>query len=182
VAVVGTDVVPVLVIVLVVGLPLVIVDPVPGVDPVEPVVGAVVAVVPVDPVVVELAGAHDSDTFVTGTDTGSDRDDSGVPAGTFITNDSCPPPATVTVTVQVSAEASGTAEMAAHVTRAPAVAKATRSFRPLNTVVCLLPPSIDILKSPSRGEAETVPAGPGLCNAVPSPPDGRRAGRRDTQR
>jgi hypothetical protein len=49
-------------------------------------------------VVVELGDAHDSVIPRTGTLTGSDRAETGVPAGTLTENVSCWPPTTVTVT------------------------------------------------------------------------------------
>jgi hypothetical protein len=44
-----------------------------------------------------LGAAHDSDTPNTGTFTGNEIDDNGVPAGTFTVNDSFAPPNNVTV-------------------------------------------------------------------------------------
>jgi hypothetical protein len=55
--------------------------------------------------VVVPAGAHVSDSPSTGSFTGNDKDDSGVPGGTFIVNDSFAPPITVTVTTHESADA-----------------------------------------------------------------------------
>jgi hypothetical protein len=43
-------------------------------------------------------GAHDSETDATGSFTGNDNDESGVPGGTLTVNDSWRPPRTVTVT------------------------------------------------------------------------------------
>lgn len=78
--------------------------------------------------------AWDRTTLVIGSLTGSVSDVSCVPGGTFWKMN-CWPPATVTVTVQPSAEASGIAASPSTVTKQPAVTPATVSLRRLNTVV-----------------------------------------------
>jgi hypothetical protein len=96
--------------------------------------GAVVVVV--GAVVVET-GAHDSDTDAIGRLTGREIDDNGVPGGTLTVKDCLAPPTKVTVITQESAEAVGIAAMPSV---ASTVSAPTTSFRPVNTLVTLLPP------------------------------------------
>lgn len=97
-----------------------------------------VVVVVVDVVVgVEV---HDSVTFSTGSLTGSEIDESGVPGGTLTVNVSFCPPTTVTVITHVSADAVGIAASAWMTSTMLVVKAATTRFRLLSTVVFLLPP------------------------------------------
>lgn len=102
--------------------------------------------VPEDEVEVELeldgAGAQDSDTLTIGPRTGSDSADTGVPGGTFTVKVSFCPPATVTVTTHVSADAVGSAASPVTPRMAPALATAINSLRLLNALACLLLPTV----------------------------------------
>ncbi|HTT27703.1 MAG TPA: hypothetical protein VMG37_04785 [Solirubrobacteraceae bacterium] len=99
---------------------------------VEVVCGCVL-VVTVAAGVVAVTGGQDCATFVIGRFTGSGSDDGGVPGATFW-NVNCWPPATVIVTVQPSAEATGMAARPITATMHPMVTAAIVSFRLLNTV------------------------------------------------
>jgi hypothetical protein len=116
-------------VVLVVG----VVDGDVGVVPVF--VGVRVVPVPVVPVVV--VWAHDSVTPRTGSLTGSEIAESGVPGGTSTLNVSFAPPATVTVTTHSWALAA-VGSRPSPATSDPVAATQTRSFR-LITVTCCLP-------------------------------------------
>jgi hypothetical protein len=83
---------------------------------------------------------HDSVSETTGTVSGSGIEDSGVPVGTFTVNLNCWPPATVTVSRQVSAEATGIAARPNTTSTTLAATQATNSFRVLNNVLQLLQP------------------------------------------
>ncbi len=83
---------------------------------------------------------HDSVSKTTGTVSGSGIEDSGVPVGTFTVNLNCWPPATVTVSRQVSAEATGIAARPNTTSTTLAATQATNSFRVLNNVLQLLQP------------------------------------------
>lgn len=85
---------------------------------------------------------QDSVTFTTGSFTGSEIEDSGVPGGTLTVNDIFCPPATVTVITHVSAEAVGIAAKPETASTELAVRAATTSFRLFSTVACLLPPCL----------------------------------------
>ena len=95
-----------------------------------PVVAPLAPVSPTEtvPVAVLVAGAHDSETLMTG----SESDDSGVPAGTFSAKLRCAPPATVTVIVHMSADAAlGSAAMPmVAATRLAALTPVSRAVRP----------------------------------------------------
>jgi hypothetical protein len=133
--------------------------PVELVDPVE-------SVPPVG-VVGTVAEAHVSVTLTTGTLTGSDSDDSGVPGGTLRTKLRCPPPTVVTVTVHMSALATGTAAIAEQVSAAAIVVRAARrSLRLLVTVLDLLPAYTR--SGRGGGAGRTLSTAPDLCNAEPS--------------
>ncbi len=86
--------------------------------------------------VVVAAGAHDSDSETIGSETGRLILDSGVPGGTLTVNDCVSPPASVTVTVHSSADASGSDPSASAVlTDATAII----NLAVLSTVENLLP-------------------------------------------
>jgi hypothetical protein len=91
----------------------------------------------VEVVVGGAAGAHDSVIDTTGSFTGNEIDDNGVPAGTD--NDNTCPPNNVTLTAHESAEADGNAARPERPSADAAPAAATTSFRVLNTVAYLLP-------------------------------------------
>ena len=91
-------------------------------------------------VVVVGVEAQLSLTACTGPVTGSLIADNGVPGATFTVKLTFWPPTSVTVTTQVSAEATGIAAMPKIASSDPAVATATTSFRLLNTVA-LTPPA-----------------------------------------
>jgi hypothetical protein len=143
----------------VVGTVLVVVDPEP--DPVVP------EPPPLVPDPEPEAGEHDSATLSTGSVTGSEIDDSGVPAGTFTVKDTLPPPATVTVTTHESAWATGIAAIPEPASTDPPVTSATSSFRLLNTLAFLLPPGSSRTCRDGRGVGRTLLAGSALCNAEP---------------
>jgi hypothetical protein len=117
-------------------VPGVVVEVVPGVV-VEVVLGVVVEVV-LGVVVEVVDGEQDSDSFKIVPLTGTGIDESGVPGATSTVKLVVCPLAIVTVTTQVSADADGIAAMTL---TASAVIRATTSFRLLNTVALLLPPS-----------------------------------------
>ena len=133
-------------------------------DPVDP-------VVPVDPVPVEpepgAPDEHDSVTPITGSFTGSEIEDNGVPAGTFTVKESLPPPTTVTVITHESAWATGIAAIAETARTDPPVASATTSFRLLNTLAYLLPAGSSRTCRDGRGSGRTLLIGFKLCNAEP---------------
>jgi hypothetical protein len=88
------------------------------------------------------AGAQDIDSPATTPLIGRFSDETGVPGGTLTLNVSVTPPTIVTVTVQASAEASGTSAVARNANTAAANASTVRSRRGILTVVRpLLPPS-----------------------------------------
>jgi hypothetical protein len=94
-------------------------------------------------VVVEVeVEVEEQDSVVerTGSVTGSEIEESGVPGGTLTVNESFLPPATVTVITQVSAEAEGIAARPETASTELAATAATTRFRLLNTVALLLPP------------------------------------------
>jgi hypothetical protein len=92
--------------------------------------GGVLVVVPV----VGVTGSHDSLRPTTGSATGSDNEDNGVPGGTSTVKFSFAPPATVTVTTQLWAiAADGRATSAA--TNVPPAAATPNSLLPLNTAL-----------------------------------------------
>jgi hypothetical protein len=99
---------------------------------VEVVCGCVL-VVTVAAGVVGVTGGQDCATSVIGRFTGIGSDVGGVPGGTFWKMN-CWPPATVIVTVQPSAEASGIEARPSTVAMHAMVTAATVSFRLLNTV------------------------------------------------
>ena len=101
--------------------------------------------------------AHDSVTPTIGPLTGSEIDDNGVPGGTLTVNVSLTPPSSVTVTVHVSADAVGSAAIASVTRVAPVAATAITSFRLLNTVAYLLPPSnVRMFAAPRGGDVRTT--------------------------
>jgi hypothetical protein len=126
-------------------------------------------VTPVAPLPVE---EHDSVTLATGIVTGSDREDSGVPGATFTVNVTFPPSTVVTVTTQVSAEATGIAAIPDTASAQP-VTSATRRFRLLNTLAYPFPPDVRRNVPHWRGARLTLLAGRCLCN--PEPPVSTRA-------
>jgi hypothetical protein len=91
----------------------------------------VVGVVPVVVVAVAVA-EHDSATSTTGSFTGNDNADNGVPGGTSTVKLNFAPPATVTVTTHSCAPAAD-GNAARPATSEPAAANQTRSFRLLIT-------------------------------------------------
>lgn len=84
---------------------------------------------------------QDSETDCTGPVTGSLMDERGVPGATLTVKLTFWPPTSVTVTTQVSAEAVGSAAIPQKASDDAIVTTATTSFRLLNTVVYLLPPT-----------------------------------------
>jgi hypothetical protein len=92
------------------------------------VVGAVVVVVTVPAGVVAVTVGHDWEVVMIGRLTGSGSELGGVSGGTFWNTNVCPP-ATVTVTVQPSADASGRTPRPSTATVQPKVATAIFSFR-----------------------------------------------------
>ncbi len=86
--------------------------------------------------VVELeAAAQAIDSVATTPLTGRFSDETGVPGGTSTLNVSVTPPTSVTVTVQASADATGTRAVARTASTAAAAATIARSLRPMFTVV-----------------------------------------------
>jgi hypothetical protein len=83
--------------------------------------------------VVAVTGGHDSDTLVICRPAGTGSELGGVPGATFW-NVNVWPPATVTVTVQPSAEAVGSTARPSTVTREATVTATILSFRLLNTL------------------------------------------------
>jgi hypothetical protein len=83
--------------------------------------------------VVAVTCGHEKTTLVIGSWTGRGSEASGVPAGMFWSVN-CWPPATVTVTVQPSADASGMAATPSTATTRDVITAATLSFRLFNTV------------------------------------------------
>jgi hypothetical protein len=119
----------------------------------------------VEVVVGGAAGAHDSVIDTTGSFTGTEIDDRGVPAGTD--NVSTCPPNSVTVTAHESAEAVGNAARPERPSAEAAPAAATTSFRVLNTVVYLLPAvrlSMSSVPRPQGGDDRTLLVDTGVCN------------------
>jgi hypothetical protein len=103
------------------------------VEVVVEVVGAVVVVVTVPAGVVAVTVGHDWEVVMIGRLTGSGSELGGVSGGTFWNTNVCPP-ATVTVTVQPSADASGSTPRPSTATVQPKVATAIFSFRLVTTV------------------------------------------------
>jgi hypothetical protein len=103
----------------------------------------------------------------TGSFTGNEIDDNGVPAGTFTVKESLPPPTTVTVITHESAWAAGSATIPEPASTDPPVASATSSFRLLNTLAYLLPAGSSGTCRDGRGADRTLLIDLKLCNAEP---------------
>jgi hypothetical protein len=85
-------------------------------------------------------GTHDSEMLLTGPTLDGTRDEGELPAGTSPLNVSVCPVSSVTVTVQVSAEAVGRAAIAMVTNTKLAVPRPILSLRLLDTLAYLLPP------------------------------------------
>jgi hypothetical protein len=92
--------------------------------------------------VVGVPGGHTVETPNTFNPAGT-NDAIGVPTGTLNTS----PPLTTTRTTQPEATPTPGSPAPRPTTAAPAVASPTRSFRLLNTLACLLPPSCMLIAS-----------------------------------
>jgi hypothetical protein len=141
-----------------------------GVEVEVDVVGEGVVAVPVDAGAVAVAGGQDWETLVIGRLTGSGSELGGVPGGTFANVKACPP-ATVTVTVQPSAEALGSAASPSTATVDPKATAATLSFRVLNKVAYSsrkVPLANSSELQSQVGLIRTLPAAGDLCNWEPS--------------
>jgi hypothetical protein len=118
----------------------------------------------------EDAGAHDIDELATTPLIGRLSWERGVPGGTLTLNVSVAPPMSVTVTVQASADATGTKAVARTASTAATAPRSPRSLRRVLTVVRpVLPPSV-CASHPSKSAAHravrdgTLLTRPEVCN------------------